>query len=133
MRYLIKGNRLPFSYNYADLDARFDDLVEESPQVVVPQLGIGNKTVARLEWEIDDVDDEFIIVRLHNTDIMNLWPNGSIMVDTGEWNTKITRNRINAALRGIGKLLVVVNRKLKIYTIATGEYADYHDGMLVKP
>lgn len=137
MRYLLKGNRLPFSYTYAELLAAFDEVVKDNPQIVVPQLGIGNNTVARLEIRPRDRGRirgrECIIVRHHSTDIMWLWPDKQIGIDLYGFNTKTTKSRVTAALRGIGKTFVTINRQRKIYTIATGEYEFYKDGMLVQP
>jgi len=37
-------------------------------------------------------------IRLHDTDILQFLPDGSILIDTGGWNTPTTRDRINTYL-----------------------------------
>lgn len=38
---------------------------------------------------------DFIALRLHATDILKFYPDGSFRVSTGGWNTNVTRNRVN--------------------------------------
>lgn len=58
---------------------------------------VKSRMVARntLEYE-NDIGD--VITRLHDTDIVRKRPKGTIYLDTGGWNTKTTRARINEAL-----------------------------------
>lgn len=58
---------------------------------------VKSRMVARntLEYETDIGD---VITRLHDTDIVRKRPDKSIYLDTGGWNTKTTRARINEAL-----------------------------------
>jgi hypothetical protein len=44
---------------------------------------------------IDENDKCAIVITLHQTDIMRLYPNGDIKLDTGGWATQTTRNRFN--------------------------------------
>ena len=66
----------------------------ESP--VVKSRMIARNTI-EYETGIGDV-----VTRLHDTDIVRKRPEGTVYLDTGGWNTKTTRARINEALpRGI--------------------------------
>lgn len=62
---------------------------------------VKSRMVARntIEYETDIGD---VVTRLHDTDIVRTRPEGTVYLDTGGWNTKTTRARINEALpRGI--------------------------------
>ncbi len=64
-------------------------------------LVVKSHMVARntIEYETDIGD---VVTRLHDTDIVLKRPDKSVYLDTGGWNTKTTRARINEALpRGI--------------------------------
>lgn len=45
---------------------------------------------------VTEHDNGSIGVKLHNTEIVRVWPNGKVQLDTGGWFTVTTKQRINA-------------------------------------
>ena len=124
MKYLLKGNRLPRFYTYESINKEMDE-------ADVSVLGIGNNTeVAKILWDIA-TGEVVMVVELHGHNIVRLYENGTLRLFDCGFKTKVTKSRMNAALMGIGKHLVVVNRQPKVYEIATGSYESYFDGMVV--
>ena len=84
---------------------------------------IGNNT-----WLILN-DDDSVAVRLHQTDIITYRPDGSIILDTGGWETVTTKARMNEYLDHPR-----VGSERGVWTISSGgiDYF-YQDGMVINP
>jgi len=127
MKCYLKGNRNPRSYH-------FKGLVEAISESGNP-IQLGRNTTAELflpSWPTRyNRSEREITVRLHDHPIIRLYPNGVVRLFDCGLKTKTTKSRMDAALQGIGYRLVAINRKWKIYEIATGIYADYFDGITV--
>ena len=68
---------------------------------------IANNTYIRYE-------DGQIIIKLHETDIVRILPCGDIVLNTDNWYTRTTKDRINAH---IGHLGHIVQRKHEWYYV----------------
>lgn len=53
-----------------------------------------HRTIANNTW-VEPRDDNQIAIRLHKTDILIFSPNGSVRLETGDWFTVTTKQRIN--------------------------------------
>jgi hypothetical protein len=87
---------------------------------------IGNNT-----WLIIDLidKDEVVSVRLHQTDIVTFWPDGSIVLNSGGWETNTTKSRINDFLDRPR-----LYSEKSVWVVESGDI-DYffEDGMVIKP
>lgn len=124
MKYLMKGNRLPNSYTFNSLSMAMDE-------ADVSVIGVGNKTEASKILYDSGTGEVVIEIQLHGHTVVRLYENGTLRLFDCGFFTKTTKKRMNAALMGIGKHLVAVNRRTKIYTISTGDFEKYFDGMVV--
>jgi hypothetical protein len=92
------------------------------------------------------ITETAVAVRLHQTDILTYWGDGSIEVSTGGWNTNTTKSHLNAYLprgvrvgsyreKGVSKLWLI--RGWKKYTNQRGNErfrpigAIFEDGMII--
>lgn len=68
----------------------------------------------------------------HNTDIVTFLPDGDIVLNSGGWYSKTTKERINDA---IGQFGHIVQRDFKWYYIGRSadesDKVDYYDGMVI--
>ena len=72
---------------------------------------------------------EDIAIRLHQTDIVTLHPNGHATLDTGGWLTVTTKSRMNDALPGGVR---IASDRGRWYVHAPGEdRVPYADGMVI--
>lgn len=64
--------------------------------------GLGNRRSRKVanNTYLERKGDGSISLRLHDTDVVNFRPDGSVAVDTGGWFTNTTRARINDVLPG---------------------------------
>jgi hypothetical protein len=87
------------------------------------------KPIANNTYLILDTNTNDVAVRLHNTNILTFKPDGSIILDTGGWETNTTKARMNEFLPMGG-----VGSERGVWTISTGgiEYF-FEDGMVIKP
>jgi hypothetical protein len=87
------------------------------------------KPIANNTYLILDTNSNDIAVRLHQTDILTFKPDGSIILDTGGWETKVTKDRMNEYLPQGG-----VGSTRGVWTVSSGnvEYF-YEDGMAINP
>lgn len=68
----------------------FEDALE---LVLTGRKGSGQKKIDRNTYLIDRGDH--IAVRLHQTDIVKLYANGEVVLNTGGWETVTTKDRMN--------------------------------------
>ena len=66
---------------YQELDSKLQGRCRESRKV-------GNNTYLIRH-------DDYIAVRLHNTEVVRAYPNGDIILDSGGWHTPTTKDRMN--------------------------------------
>lgn len=127
----LPSNRNPRSYTWEHVQ---DALIEkgEPDAFGYPHVRLGNETTA--EWK--NLNPLYTItVRLKKSEIIRLYSDGTIWLNDRGYKTKMTKQRMDAALQGIGKRLLSREDRggWKIYTISNGEYADYWNGMVVQP
>ncbi len=75
-------------------------------------------------------DNEAIAIRLHDTDIVTLLPNGDTILNSGGWETATTKNRINDYAPGIR----IFQRDWQWYVCRSGEWdktIPFEDGMVI--
>lgn len=72
------------------------------------------------------VDDGEIAIKLHETNIVIFYPDGTIRLDSGTWRTVTTKDRINTALAGTG-LQITANKGMWYIGGSL-----FYDGMTVK-
>lgn len=87
------------------------------------------KPIANNTYLILDTNSNDIAVRLHHTDILTFKPDGSLILDTGGWETMTTKARMNEYLDRPR-----VGSERGVWTVSAGgiEYF-YEDGMTIKP
>lgn len=76
--------------NYRDADSKLQGRCQQSRK-------LANNTYLQRRNLYENGKDA-IAVRLHDTDVLTLHPNGKITVSTGGWDTPTTRDRINSYL-----------------------------------
>ena len=57
-------------------------------------IGMPNTKVVLVQGTVSD--PQVLAIRYYNTNIVNLYPNGTYMAKTCSWNTRTTKKRINA-------------------------------------
>lgn len=67
-----------------------------------------------------------LAVKLHDTNVVKLYPNGDITLNSGGWQTLTTKNRMNKY--SPVRVLQVRGKWLASYR---GVLVDYHDGLTV--
>ena len=77
---------------------------------------IGNNTY------LEQIDEVFI-VRLHNTDIIKIYPNNTQAISSGGWQTSTTKNRINEYS------FASISQQKGTWFLRNGE--KFFDGMIV--
>ncbi|MCX5884332.1 MAG: hypothetical protein NT096_00205 [Proteobacteria bacterium] len=87
------------------------------------------KPIANNTWLILDTNSNDIAVRLHHTDILTFKPDGSIILDTGGWETVTTKARMNEYLDRPR-----IGSERGVWMISSGgiDYF-YENGMTIKP
>ena len=74
-------------------------------------------------------------IRLHRTDIVTFRPDGKFAINSGGWNTRITKSRINKYCNTI-RIWAKQGKWYVSRLLHTGEYmysdypVDYHDHMM---
>jgi hypothetical protein len=56
------------------------------------------KPIVHNTWLILDTNSNDVAVHLHQTDIITFKPDGAIILDTGGWESKLTKDRMNEYL-----------------------------------
>ena len=125
MKTLNPNNRNP--KNGVTHDAILSLILEEEARGQTDVLvGVGNHTVAFLEagtWNI--------ILRYYDTWLACLYPDDMVKLWTGGYDTESTRVRLDWVLQPLGFRMVKRNKVWKVYSIATGSYRDFFEGMEV--
>lgn len=86
---------------------------------------VGNNTVLYVR------KDGTNVYRLHQTDIIEVRPDGSIMLNSGGWQTSTTRDRLNNTLRPVQ---FQVSQDKRVWTIHfKGQSFLFQDGMVLHP
>ena len=107
-----------------------DSLAERSMVWVKSSRVVANNTFELIENAGDNVGDDRII-RLHFTDIMVFRPDGSILLDTGGWQTVTTKERMNRFLPdGLG---IYQSDGFWYLTYRPDGYVDYDSGAWTVP
>jgi hypothetical protein len=70
----------------------------------------------------------YIAVRLHNTDIVDIYPDGKYVLHTGGWQTVTTKDRINSYAP------VHIYQRKHVWYMAdrNGNQIEFHDGMTIR-
>jgi hypothetical protein len=76
-----------------------------------------------------------VVLRLHETDIVKVWPNGDVILNTGTWFTAKTMGSMNDALKHFGMVVEVVDNPVtkgvwKVYD-GHSKYYRFADNMKV--
>jgi hypothetical protein len=94
---------------------------DASADAIKPHI-IANNTI---EYTLPDGERR---IRLHHTDIVRFMPDGSIVANTGGWQTVTTKERLNRYLPG----QIYSHNGVWIYSQEGKEYA-FQDGLTIKP
>lgn len=127
-------------------DDLFAKLVEKEG---LERVFVGNHTY--VEWLRDDYignysnDEGFIAMTFHDTKVVNFLDSETVQLFDGGYMTKSTASRLDWALLPLGYRCATRNEpgtgrvrwgesyaKFKIYSIKTGIYHDYIEGMIVE-
>lgn len=81
---------------------------------------------------LDYTDDAGVRrIRLHDTDVLTIFPRGGFVVDTGGWNTMVTRDRLNGFLPAPWSVFTSAAR-LHLRNRETGEVVPFNQRVEVK-
>lgn len=95
------------------------------------KVGVGNNTVAVFR-RVGHDDPQAIDIVYHGTTIARLYDHDdAVWLHTGGFKTRSVKARMDWALIPIGYRMRQVGRTWKVYSINTGAYRDYFDGMMV--
>lgn len=93
-------------------------------------VGVGNNTVARFR-RVGHDDPQAIEVKYHDTIVAVLYDDERVQMWTGGFRTKSTKTRLDWVLLPLGYRLTQIGRTWKVYSINTGSYRDFSEGMVV--
>jgi hypothetical protein len=85
--------------NFAEALAAFDSVKRGSR---IGSIRIGNNTY--LESYVDGCSVDRICVRLHETNIVEFWADGRVILNSGGYRTVTTKERINQFIRPAGRI-----------------------------
>lgn len=108
-------------------------LIEEGNGVATTNtsVGVGNNTTARFRMVGHD-DPAAIEIVFYETVIAVIYEDHRVKINTGGFKSNSTRQRINWCLLPLGFKMVHVYRTPKVYSVNTGAYKDFRDGMVVE-
>lgn len=81
---------------------------------------VGNNTYAEI------LSDNTVAIKLHNTYVVKINPNGTYTLNSGGWQTSTTKDRINQY-----SPVRVYQRKFEWYISLNGKEYPFMDGMVV--
>jgi hypothetical protein len=81
---------------------------------------VGNNTYAEILY------DDTVAIRLHNTDVVKINPNGTYTLNSGGWQTVTTKDRINQY-----SPVKVYQRKFEWFVTINGKEYPFIDNMVV--
>ena len=81
---------------------------------------VGNNTYAEI------LHDDTVAIRLHNTDVVKINPNGTYTLNSGGWQTVTTKDRINQY-----SPVKVYQRKFEWFVNINDKEYPFMDGMVV--
>jgi len=71
---------------------------------------------------------EYWAIRLHETDVVRKYFNGDIVLNSGGWDTRTTRDRINGYIRRVGASVYTTFGDMWIQD-STGDHKVFKDGV----
>ena len=71
-------------------------------------------------------------VTYHDTDVVTVYPNGKIVLDSGGWRTATTRTRMNQASHELHLGFEVYQRNFNWYVAIDGHVLDFTDGIVIR-
>lgn len=101
---------------------------------------IANNTY-KVRVENEAGDEQAIAIKLHDTNVVTAYPDGSVKLDSGGWKTPTTKSRIDDALQMIGLRLAQVEGLWQLqshaynpnFVIAFGDGMVFTNYNLIKP
>ena len=87
-------------------------------------IGKQNTTVVRR-------DDGSVVVTLHSTEIVQITPEGVVVLDSGGHLTNVTKTRMNQVAEEFNLNFSVYQDKHNWYVRVPGGTLDFHDGMTI--
>lgn len=94
------------------------------------RVGVGNNTVARFR-RVGHDDPQAIEVHYYETLVAVLYDDDRVQLWTGGYKTASTETRLDWVLLPLGYRLTMVGKTWKVYSIKTGSYRDFSEGMIV--
>jgi len=82
------------------------------------------QTVGRTATSISRGQDGVLRVTYHGTDVVTVYPNGKIVLDTGGWFTATTKTRMNQASNQFGLGFVVFQKGFRWFVDVDGHTLD---------
>lgn len=131
MKTLNPNNRNP-RYDGLPFWALHKILMDACNGVAKPgvQVGVGNHTTAEFMMVAHD-DPQKIAVKYHGALIAYIYDDQSAMIWNRGFKTKSTKQRLDWVLLPLGYRMTQVQRSWKVYSIQTGAYRDFMEGMVV--
>lgn len=94
---------------------------------------LGEKNVRKIGYEtiIHRLGDFEIGIKYHNTDIIKIDLTNIVTLNTGGWETRTTKDRLNQFLDCRG--LYIYQKRNVWYIVNNGEHIEYKDHMKIHP
>lgn len=79
-----------------------------------------------------DRETEVLRVTYHSTDVVKVFPNGRIELDSGGWRTATTKTRMNQASNQLGLGFTVWQKDFNWYVDIDGHTQEFEDGKAIR-
>ena len=95
---------------------------------------LGNNTVLRWSEDEPGRERDWYAIRLHDTDVVTFYADGTIQLDSGGWKTVTTKDRMNKILQPNGYTLYQQDFEWFITRLpfSHNEPSPYYDGMVLQ-
>jgi hypothetical protein len=78
-------------------------------------------------------DDGTVVVRLHRTDVVTLFTDGTVVLNTGGWDTVTTRARMNQAANQLGLHYRVFREKYQLFVRVNRQTLPFESSITFTP
>ena len=82
------------------------------------------------ETSLYRLDDTTIGLKYHHTTVVEFRMDGSIKINSGEWRSKTTKDRINQAIRGLG-VVFQENWEWYLHNLQENRTVPFQNGMVI--
>lgn len=125
MKSLLPNNRNPKELPFETLASALLNASDTGKWHPMSIVACGNNTTAT--WHGEDA----VVIQFHDT-IVALVTSDGVQMFTEGYRTRTTQKRLDWCLLPLGFRLTQVRGTWKVYSIKTGAYRDFFEGMIVR-